>query len=39
MNKWDVHPINATIKENVLSVLAESNRGPQIIIHNNAVGV
>ncbi|CAG9323794.1 unnamed protein product [Blepharisma stoltei] len=39
LNKWDVHPINATLKENVLSVLAESQRGPQIIVHNNAVGV
>ncbi|OMJ75186.1 hypothetical protein SteCoe_25736 [Stentor coeruleus] len=39
MNKWDVHPINATLKENVYMVLAESNRGPQIIIHNNAVSL
>mmetsp|Transcript_7935 Transcript_7935/g.15428 ORF Transcript_7935/g.15428 Transcript_7935/m.15428 type:complete len:620 (-) Transcript_7935:28-1887(-) len=39
LNAWDVHPINATEKENVFTVLAESERGPQIIIHQNFVGV
>ena len=39
INKWDVHPINATSKENVYTVIAESPRGPQIIIHSNCVAV
>ena len=39
INKWDVHPINATAKENVYTVLAESPRGPQIIIYGNCVAV
>lgn len=39
INKWDVHPINATAKENVYTVLAESPRGPQIIMHGNCVAV
>lgn len=39
INKWDVHPINATVKENVYTVIAESSRGPQIILHNNTVAL
>lgn len=39
LNAWDVHPTNATEKDNVFTVLAESERGPQIIIHQNFVGV
>jgi hypothetical protein len=39
LNAWDVHPINATDKESVFTVLAESERGPQIITHLNFVGV
>lgn len=38
-NAWDVHPFNPISKENVYTVLAESSRGPQIILHYNAVGV
>jgi len=34
-----VHPVNATLKGNVYTVFAESDRGPQIIVHRNAVGV
>jgi hypothetical protein len=39
LNAWDVHPINATDKDSVIMVLAESVRGPQIILHHNFVGV
>ena len=39
INKWDVHPINATSKENVYTVLAESPRGPQIIMYSNIVAM
>lgn len=38
-NSWDVHPVNATMKENVYTVFAESPRGPQVILHHNVVGV
>lgn len=38
-NSWDVHPFNPISKESIYTVLAESSRGPQILLHLNAVGV
>ena len=36
-NAWDAHPMNATDSEKIFKVLAESPRGPQILLLDNIV--
>ena len=37
-NSWDVHPVNVSDINSHFTILAESDRGPQIILQQNTVG-